>query len=430
MEFRAGVPIRVPEPASSLPARGVRLVSRERPEVIAGQVVRAGQPLFRASRAGMACHVSPMMGLVRRVTPLTEKEGEPAWGYELAIEPSGDRAETTLAVAPPAGRKLASWFSAMCQIGPWSDADGGVGLVAQLEMAKEKRVEAVILVGLDAYPPCPDRTSLMMSFSDDAVLGAVILADLVGAKRTIVLGAKGMGVGSRLKGACRNFDADLRMVNNVYPSAHPTMVAHQHGNGRLLSRGENPVSKGMLIVGPWTTIRIGRWFTRGRFDLVRPMMLRWPHAGEAMGCVYAFPGQTLASLDPRMGDFLRDPASVVVVGNPMTGRRIGPLSSGDGEEPTVPEEELLISVMRESPAMPEEACVTCGWCTDVCPTRLQPVKLMESWQHRRGDPRLEEPLKWCIDCGLCTHVCPVGLPLAQTLRTAAEESSRAAGRVS
>ncbi|MCE9590662.1 MAG: 4Fe-4S dicluster domain-containing protein [Planctomycetes bacterium] len=428
MEFRAGVPIRVPEPPGTLPARGIRLVSRERPEVIAGQVVRAGQQLFRPGRPGMACYISPLMGIVKRVTPLMEHDGESAWGYELAIEPSGDRAETQMNVAPPAGRKLESWFAAMCQIGPWSDADGGVGLVPQLEMAKERKPKQVILVGLDAYPPCPDRTSLLMSFADDAVLGAVILADLVGAKRTVVLAGRGTGAGARLKPACKNFGAELLLANNVYPSSDPTLVAYHQAGGRLLSRGANPVSEGLLMFGPWTAIRVGRWFTRGRFDLVRPLMMRWPRAGEAMGCVYGFTGQSLASLDPRLGEHLADPASVVLVGNPMTGRRVGPVPRASVDEPVVPEEELLISVMPEVPATPLEPCIACGWCADVCPTRLQPVKLMEAALSRRGDTRLEEPLRWCIDCGLCSHVCPVGLPLTQTLRRAKSDAESAAGR--
>jgi electron transport complex protein RnfC len=68
---------------------------------------------------------------------------------------------------------------------------------------------------------------------------------------------------------------------------------------------------------------------------------------------------------------------------------------------------------------PAEPCISCGWCADVCPTRLRPVHLMQLAQRSQNDQRLVEQINWCIDCGLCSHVCPVSLPLAQTLRAAA-----------
>ncbi|MEO0966154.1 MAG: 4Fe-4S dicluster domain-containing protein [Planctomycetota bacterium] len=62
--------------------------------------------------------------------------------------------------------------------------------------------------------------------------------------------------------------------------------------------------------------------------------------------------------------------------------------------------------------------MSCGWCMEVCPTRLWPIELLERSRSRPGDARVAEELSWCVSCGLCSHVCPSHIPLAQGLRSA------------
>jgi len=103
----------------------------------------------------------------------------------------------------------------------------------------------------------------------------------------------------------------------------------------------------------------------------------------------------------------------------MTGRRCYRKGyTGGLFDAVVPGDELLVTLL--GPAMPvehkPEPCISCGWCAQVCPTRLRPADLFNLC--RRGGPAdvLLNQLTWCIDCGLCTHVCPSSLPLAQTFR--------------
>lgn len=443
----------MPVPPETIPAHVIRLLCHERPEVTAGQVVRQCQVLLEPSLGSSACHVSPITGTVRQVRSLTTPMGPV---FEVTIEPSLTSVPTQISVKPPEERKLDAWLAVMKQVGPWSTPDGGVGLMAQLDAARQAKPDTVICVGLDAFPPYPVRSSTLISFPDEAVLGTMILADLVGAKNVVMLAPKTAPVLGRLRGSCAKYKVQLKGAINLYPSADPTLVAWAHAPGRRkLPRGGNPVSCGLVMVTPWTAVRIGRWFNHGKLDIARPMMIAWPEPGVPMTPAYAFAGQPLATLDPRLALALAENRKAVVVGNPMTGRELAqhpegvtvatslaapvrgttaevahtPGATGGGQpgptldvlrhEPVVPADELLISVLPAVNLLPAEPCISCGWCADVCPTRLRPIHLMELAQRGRSDHRLVEQLNWCIDCGLCSHVCPVSLPLAQTLRSAA-----------
>ncbi len=161
-------------------------------------------------------------------------------------------------------------------------------------------------------------------------------------------------------------------------------------------------------------------------DLVQPLFLAWPEASLAISHAYVIPGQPLSGVDPRLAQVLKEGRWPVLLGNPMTGRRMElptPSEPGAAGEPVVHAEQGLMTVMRPPPLDSPRPCIACGWCYDVCPTVLRPVHLMDLALTRQDDHRLAEQLDWCIECGLCSHVCPASLPLTSTLRQAKQPSA-------
>ena len=77
---------------------------------------------------------------------------------------------------------------------------------------------------------------------------------------------------------------------------------------------------------------------------------------------------------------------------------------------------LLMSLVENPVPATPQACIACGWCTEVCPTALQPAGLFERIAEEPDNQITKDELLWCIDCGLCSHVCPSAIPLAQTFR--------------
>jgi len=449
MEFRPGRPIRLPTPPDTIATGPLRLRCPQRPEVVEGQVVKRGDALIRPQRDSASCHVAPFTGTVRQVVPASGPGGSSALGgYDVTIEPAGQAVSTSLEVPPPRGRKLEAWFATLRQIGPWADRDGNVGLIPQLEAARTARPDTLICVGLDPFPPYPDRSSLLMSFPDDVVLGTLILGDLLGAPNVSVLAGKSAPVLGRLRPSCKNYRVRLVSTANIFPYADPTLVAWKHApSRRRLPGGTNPVAHGLVLITPWTAIRIGRWCTLRKIDLIRPLFLALPDAQSPLSSRYAFPGQPLSSVDSRLTEYAHSSSWRVIYGNPMTGRPASILAPPESDppesrppgadhphhvdrtrntallrevDPVVPDDELVVAVMPRLRRPAPRPCISCGWCADVCPTQLRPVHLMNLCRSRRDDETLLDHLPWCVDCGLCTHVCPSSLPLAQTLRATSQ----------
>ena len=64
---------------------------------------------------------------------------------------------------------------------------------------------------------------------------------------------------------------------------------------------------------------------------------------------------------------------------------------------------------------PESACINCGRCVEVCPSRIIPSRLADYAQRFNE----EAFLKWngleCVECGSCSYVCPAKRQLKQSI---------------
>jgi electron transport complex protein RnfC len=83
---------------------------------------------------------------------------------------------------------------------------------------------------------------------------------------------------------------------------------------------------------------------------------------------------------------------------------------------------VIAATASELPAPdPEQPCIRCGMCAEVCPMELLPQQLF--WYARAQEFDKAEHLNLfdCIECGACSYVCPSSIPLVQYYRFAKGE---------
>ncbi|QQE10414.1 4Fe-4S binding protein [Planctomycetota bacterium] len=467
MIFNTGKPYPWPALPQSLPAQPLRMTCPNTPIVSVGQAVVAGQRLTEPLHPMSPCFFSPVAGTVSAITPwepdaLYEKNHHrdphtrkhPAKKlYDVHIHPivedDGEEGEgegkgvpTSLKIAAPTKPDVKEWFDHLRNFGPWQQDEIGCDLITQLAaslQAKGKLIRHLVCIGLDAYSPYPDRSSLLMTFPDDAVLGLQILGNLLDIKRPRLLVQDNPDLIDVLKRPCKSFDVKLVADFNRYPAADPTLVAYRHCGETMLTANAAPTDGRMVMVTPWTVIRIARWVTRRRLDLVQPVMIAEPQRDKHPQRHYAFPGTEICAVDHTLHGCPQRLEGKLISGNPMTGLTLhAPLTENKGLlSPTIRHSTQMLTILASSHFLDSTPCNTCGWCTDVCPTGLQPVHLAESIQNFNSTKekfsnvsstkptqtveypkQIQKQLDYCIDCGLCTHVCPTHLPIAQTIRAA------------
>ncbi|MBL7074637.1 RnfABCDGE type electron transport complex subunit C [candidate division KSB1 bacterium] len=81
----------------------------------------------------------------------------------------------------------------------------------------------------------------------------------------------------------------------------------------------------------------------------------------------------------------------------------------------------FISLLPEKPVEPrlrgeERACLSCGYCIDVCPVGLVPTYLARYAEKKMWDEAQELDILACIDCNLCSYVCPCKISLAEQIK--------------
>lgn len=424
LDFPAGRLRQIAAVPQQLAAAPVVMRVRHRPEVHAGQTVMAGQVIAESRATGRGRCVSPFDGVVERMQPLENGGDEKV--YEVRLVAEGRETKTVLPIAAPEGRELSNWLAAMRHVDPWADRDGGVGLLAQLQVARDHRPDLVILNGLDRFAPYPDSSSLLASFAEPALAGLRLIADLTRADDALAAVSVATKIAPQLRPFCRSHSLQLRAMRSAYPAADPTVLAWSVSRDkRRLAPGANPMSQRLVIVNPWTAIRLGRWLASDCLDVVRPILIGWPEAESTLALRYAIAGQPLLALHDRLEQSVGRSALQVLLGHPLNGRA----AIHDGEDALVPDDELLLTCVSVSQSMRREpeACISCGWCAHVCPTRLRPAEMYRLCQ--RGGPAdiLLPQLSWCVDCGLCSQVCPSSLPLAQRFRQTATRFERIFG---
>jgi electron transport complex protein RnfC len=112
-----------------------------------------------------------------------------------------------------------------------------------------------------------------------------------------------------------------------------------------------------------------------------------------------------AGLTPAPGDR-------VIVGGPLRGKAVPSPDAG------VAKGDYALTVVPEAafPPVTDKACLNCGECTLVCPSRIMPGFVTRYVEFKLFDMAKKFHIEACMECGLCGYVCTARRPLLQFIR--------------
>ena len=298
---------------------------------------------------------------------------------------------------------------------------GGAGFptAAKLNVSSDKRIEQLILNAAECEPYITADDRLLQERADQVIAGLLIMAWLVEPKE-ILIGIEDNKPRAieALRLACAdakkqtNTNIELAVVPTQYPSGGEKQLI-QILTGKEVPSGGLPADIGVLCQNVGTAYAVKRAIIDGE-----PLISR---ITTVTGAAIAQPGNYEVLVGTPIEDVLQqtgiqhDKLHRLVMGGPMMGFSI--------QNPAAPVVKvtncLLAATVQEFPdPAPEQACIRCGACSNVCPASLLPQQLYWYTKAQDFDEVENYDLFDCIECGACAYVCPSAIPLVQYYRYA------------
>lgn len=123
-------------------------------------------------------------------------------------------------------------------------------------------------------------------------------------------------------------------------------------------------------------------------------------------------GTSYKDLVDEAGGFKKEPEKIIS-GGPMMG-----FCLFDLDVPVTKTGSALLCLANDDVSkMEPSACINCGKCVEVCPSRLIPKNLSDHASHFNEEAYLEEHGLECVECGCCSFICPAKRPLCQNIKS-------------
>ena len=101
----------------------------------------------------------------------------------------------------------------------------------------------------------------------------------------------------------------------------------------------------------------------------------------------------------------------VISGGPMMGFAMMTIQT-----PVTKTSSSILAMTKDEVALYEpSACINCGRCVEVCPSRIIPSRLADYAEHHDAEKFEKADGMECVECGSCSYVCPAKRPLKQSM---------------
>lgn len=294
----------------------------------------------------------------------------------------------------------------------------------KLALPPDAEIDTLLINGAECEPYLTADYRLMKSRAEEIVIGALIMAQIVGASRVLVgIEADKADAREPLIEAARGkiprdmeFDVDVCEVRYPQGAERQLITALTR---RVVPPGKLPLSVGIVVQNVATAVAVHDAVRYRRPLLDRVMTV----TGDAVGT----PRNVSAPLGTPLHDIVAfcggvsDEATRLIAGGPMMGRALPRL-----DLPLVKGMNGLVLLSGRGPFEDGYGpCIQCGRCLDACPLGLEPQNVSIHVEAGRALETASFGSLECYECGCCTYVCPAERPLLQFMQIAKSALRRA-----
>ena len=290
---------------------------------------------------------------------------------------------------------------------------GGAGFPTNVKLSPKnpESIDYVIVNGAECEPFLTSDYRMMLEVPEQIVAGLKVMLSLFGnAKGIISIEDNKMDAVAKLKeAAAGESNIEVKVLKTKYPQGAERQLIYA-STGRKINSSMLPADAGCVVDNIDTVIAIYR-----AVCLSTPLMRRIVTVtGDAIANPQNYEvkiGMSYAELLEEAGGFAKEPEKVIS-GGPMMG-----IALFDLNVPVTKTSSALLAFTEDQVAKYEPtACIRCGRCVKVCPSRLIPQKMMEYSDHFDDEGFQAVHGMECYECGTCTYVCPARRRLTQSFK--------------
>lgn len=289
---------------------------------------------------------------------------------------------------------------------------GGAGFPTRVKLSPKEpeKIDYVIANCAECEPYITADYRRMLENTGELISGMKVLL-------TIFPNAKGIFAVEDNKKDCIEkleefIQADERMevkaMMTKYPQGAERQLIYTVTN-RAINSAMLPADAGCIVDNVETLIGIHRAVIEGK-PLVERVVTVSGDAVNNPGNFKVLLGTSHRELAEAAGGFAAEPEKLIS-GGPMMGFAMITLDA-----PVTKTSSSLLAFKKDAVSqLRESACINCGRCVQVCPSRIIPSRLADYAKRHDEVSFVAMNGLECVECGSCSYVCPAKRQLKQAI---------------
>jgi electron transport complex protein RnfC len=281
----------------------------------------------------------------------------------------------------------------------------------KLSVPKGKRVDCLIINGVECEPYLTADHRLMLEKADEILVGVKILMKALEVNKAII------GIEDNKEDAVKIFETLLKNKKGItveslkvqYPQGGEKQLIQALVN-REVPSGGLPVDVGVIVHNVGTAYAVYQAVQKNKPLIERVVTVTGASVKKPSNFMVRI-GTPVIELLIAAGGIPEDTGKVVS-GGPMMGKAIAdldvPIAKGTSG--------ILLIPQAASTRAEVYNCLHCGKCIEACPMGLEPYYLLILSKKGNLKKAQAEHIADCIECGSCAFVCPSNRPILDYIR--------------
>jgi len=276
-----------------------------------------------------------------------------------------------------------------------------------------KKVETVILNGIECEPFLTADHRLMLERSQRIVAGLLYIMRSVGCGRGVIAieDNKMDAVAALQQAAASASNVSVVVLKEKYPQGSEKQLIYAC-TGKQVPVGGLPLAVGVIVNNVGTAAAVADAVEHGIPLIERYVTVSGDGVRNPANYLVRI-GTLFSELIEQSGG-CHEGVEKIIAGGPMMGKTVF-----SDRLPVVKGTSGIVVLLGASCAPGREfACVRCAKCIDACPAFLEPTSLVKMAKRSAWEQAEASDVMSCIECSSCVYACPAKIPLIQYIRRA------------